>query len=72
MADPETAQRAKLGPIFKNNHINPDPKTFPSHRGKLIQYHGHSDLDISPKRSHSFLRSSSAAWDKYNQIRILR
>ena len=40
---------AKLGPIFDN--MNPDLSAFQAHGGKLIQYHGWSDPDISPLNS---------------------
>jgi feruloyl esterase len=46
---------AKLGPIF--NNINPDLKAFQSHGGKLIQYHGWSDPDISPLNSINYYQS---------------
>ncbi len=46
---------AKLGPIF--NNMNPDLKAFQSHGGKLIQYHGWSDPDISPLNSVNYYKS---------------
>jgi feruloyl esterase len=46
---------AKLGPIF--NNMNPDLKAFQSHGGKLLQYHGWSDPDISPLNSVNYYRS---------------
>jgi feruloyl esterase len=46
---------AKLGPIF--NNMNPDLKAFQSHGGKLIQYHGWSDPDISPLNSINYYKS---------------
>ena len=46
---------AKLGPIF--NNMNPDLKAFQSHGGKLIQYHGWSDPDISPLNSINYYQS---------------
>ena len=50
---------AKLGPIF--NNMNPDLKAFQSHGGKLIQYHGWSDPDISPLNSINYYRSVEKA-----------
>ncbi len=46
---------AKLGPIF--NNINPDLGAFQAHGGKLIQYHGWADPDISPLNSINYYRS---------------
>jgi feruloyl esterase len=46
---------AALGPIF--NNTNPDLKPFQSHGGKLIQYHGFSDPDISPVNSINYYQS---------------
>ncbi len=40
---------ATLGPIF--NNMNPDIRAFQARGGKLIQYHGWSDPDISPLNS---------------------
>ena len=45
----------KLGPIF--NNINPDLAPFQAHGGKLIQYHGWSDPDISPLNSINYYQS---------------
>lgn len=46
---------ATLGPIF--NNMNPDLKAFQGHGGKLIQYHGFSDPDISPLNSINYYQS---------------
>lgn len=46
---------AALGPIF--NDINPDLKPFQSRGGKLIQYHGFSDPDITPLNSINYYQS---------------
>lgn len=46
---------AKLGPIF--NNINPDLRAFQAHGGKLIQYHGWNDPDISPLNSIDYYNS---------------
>jgi feruloyl esterase len=46
---------AALGPIF--NNTNPDLSAFQSHGGKLIQYHGYSDPDISPINSINYYQS---------------
>jgi len=46
---------AKLGPIF--NNMNPDLSAFQAHGGKLIQYHGWSDPDISPLNSVNYYES---------------
>jgi feruloyl esterase len=46
---------AALGPIF--NNINPDLQAFQKHGGKLIQYHGYSDPDISPLNSINYYQS---------------
>jgi feruloyl esterase len=46
---------AKLGPIF--NNMNPDLSAFQSHGGKLLQYHGWSDPDISPLNSVNYYQS---------------
>ena len=45
----------KLGPIF--NNINPDLSAFEKHGGKLIQYHGWADPDISPLNSVNYYQS---------------
>jgi feruloyl esterase len=45
----------KLGTMF--NYINPDLRTFQAHGGKLIQYHGWSDPDISPLNSINYYES---------------
>ncbi|HEY7338855.1 MAG TPA: tannase/feruloyl esterase family alpha/beta hydrolase [Bryobacteraceae bacterium] len=44
-----------LGPIF--NNMNPDLSAFRAHGGKLIQYHGYSDPDISPLNSINYYES---------------
>lgn len=46
---------ATLGPIF--NNMNPNLKPFQAHGGKLIQYHGFSDPDISPLNSINYYES---------------
>jgi feruloyl esterase len=46
---------AKLGPIFDN--MNPDIRAFQARGGKLIQYHGWSDPDISPLNSVHYYES---------------
>ena len=46
---------AKLGPIF--NNINSDLSAFKAHGGKLIQYHGWADPDISPLNSVNYYQS---------------
>ncbi|HEY4365404.1 MAG TPA: tannase/feruloyl esterase family alpha/beta hydrolase [Bryobacteraceae bacterium] len=46
---------AKLGPIF--NNMNPDLKAFQARGGKLIQYHGWADPDISPLNSVNYFES---------------
>ena len=46
---------AKLGPIF--NNMSPDLTAFKSHGGKLIQYHGWADPDISPLNSINYYQS---------------
>jgi feruloyl esterase len=45
----------KLGPIF--NNVNPDLRAFQAHGGKLIQYHGWADPDISPLNSINYYES---------------
>ncbi|HEV8147472.1 MAG TPA: tannase/feruloyl esterase family alpha/beta hydrolase [Bryobacteraceae bacterium] len=45
----------KLGPIFDN--INPDLRPFRDAAGKLIQYHGWNDPDISPLNSINYWES---------------
>ncbi|HEY6345480.1 MAG TPA: tannase/feruloyl esterase family alpha/beta hydrolase [Bryobacteraceae bacterium] len=45
----------KLGPLF--NNVNPDLSAFRAHGGKLIQYHGYSDPDISPLNSIDYYES---------------
>jgi len=45
----------KLGPIFDN--MNPDLTAFRAHGGKLIQYHGWADPDISPLNSVNYYES---------------
>jgi feruloyl esterase len=45
----------KLGPIF--NNINPDLRAFQANGGKLIQYHGFNDPDISPLNSINYYQS---------------
>jgi feruloyl esterase len=45
----------KLGPIF--NNMNPDLTAFHAHGGKLIQYHGWADPDISPLNSINYYES---------------
>jgi feruloyl esterase len=45
----------KLGPIF--NNMNPNLTAFRGHGGKLIQYHGFSDPDISPLNSINYYES---------------
>src|SRR5262249_22599243 len=49
---------AKLGPIF--NNMNPDISAFQAHGGKLIQYHGWADPDISPLNSVNYFESVQA------------
>lgn len=49
---------AALGPIF--NNINPDLSAFRGHGGRLIQYHGYSDPDISPLNSINYYQSVEA------------
>lgn len=46
---------SKLGPIF--NNMNPDLTAFRARGGKLIQYHGYSDPDISPLNSINYYES---------------
>ena len=45
----------KMGPII--NNINPDLRTFQANGGKLIQYHGWADPDISPVNSINYYQS---------------
>jgi feruloyl esterase len=45
----------KLASIF--NNINPDLRSFQTNGGKLIQYHGWSDPDISPLNSINYFQS---------------
>ncbi len=45
----------KLGPIF--NATNPDLSAFRANGGKLIQYHGWSDPDITPLNSVNYYES---------------
>ena len=45
----------KLGAIF--NNMNPDLTAFRAHGGKLIQYHGWADPDISPLNSINYYQS---------------
>jgi feruloyl esterase len=45
----------KLGPIF--NNINPDLRAFRANGGRLIQYHGFNDPDISPLNSINYYQS---------------
>lgn len=45
----------KLGSIF--NNMNPDLGAFRANGGKLIQYHGWSDPDISPLNSINYYES---------------
>ena len=52
----------KLGPIF--NNMNPDLGAFQAHGGKLIQYHGWSDPDISPLNSVNYYDSVVALMDR--------
>lgn len=47
----------KLGAIF--NNMNPDLTAFRAHGGKLIQYHGWADPDISPLNSINYYQSVS-------------
>ena len=47
----------KLGPIF--NNMNPDLTAFRAHGGKLIQYHGFADPDISPLNSINYYESAA-------------
>jgi feruloyl esterase len=46
---------AKMGPII--NNINPDLRAFQANGGKLIQYHGWADPDISPLNSINYYQS---------------
>jgi feruloyl esterase len=46
---------AKLGPLF--NATNPDLGPFKARGGKLIQYHGWSDPDITPLNSINYYES---------------
>ena len=46
---------AKLGALF--NAINPDLSAFKARGGKLIQYHGWSDPDITPLNSINYYES---------------
>ena len=46
---------AKLGPLF--NAVNPDLSPFKAKGGKLIQYHGWSDPDITPLNSINYYES---------------
>ena len=48
----------KLGALF--NATNPDLTPFESHGGKLIQYHGWSDPDITPLNSINYYLSVAA------------
>jgi len=52
----------KLGPIF--NNMNPDLSAFQAHGGKLIQYHGWSDPDISPLNSVNYYESVVGLMDR--------
>jgi feruloyl esterase len=52
---------AKLGPIF--NNMNPDLSRFKAHGGKLIQYHGWADPDISPLNSINYFDSVTNVLD---------
>jgi feruloyl esterase len=45
----------KLAPIF--NNMDPDLTAFRAHGGKLIQYHGWADPDISPLNSVNYYES---------------
>jgi feruloyl esterase len=45
----------KMGPII--NNINPDLHAFQANGGKLIQYHGWADPDISPLNSVNYYQS---------------
>ena len=44
-----------MGPII--NNINPDLRAFQANGGKLIQYHGWADPDISPINSINYYQS---------------
>jgi feruloyl esterase len=46
---------ATLGPLF--NNMNPDLSRFAAHGGKLLQYHGWADPDISPLNSVNYFES---------------
>jgi len=45
----------KMGPII--NNINPDLRAFQANGGKLIQYHGWADPDISPLNSINYYQN---------------
>jgi feruloyl esterase len=45
----------KMGPII--NNINPDLRAFQANGGKLIQYHGWADPDISPINSINYYQN---------------
>ena len=45
----------KMGPII--NNVNPDLRVFQANGGKLIQYHGWADPDISPINSINYYQS---------------
>jgi feruloyl esterase len=49
----------KMGPII--NNINPDLRAFQANGGKLIQYHGWADPDISPLNSINYYQSVAQA-----------
>jgi feruloyl esterase len=60
---------AKLGPIF--NNMNPDLKAFQARGGKMIQYHGWADPDISPLNSVNYFDSvQKAMGDSKNFYRL--
>ena len=59
----------KLGALF--NATNPDLTPFQSHGGKLIQYHGWSDPDITPINSINYY-ASVAAFNAHGGLHGLR
>jgi feruloyl esterase len=50
---------SKLGPLF--NAVNPDLTAFKAKGGKMIQYHGWSDPDITPLNSINYYESVAKA-----------
>ena len=61
---------AKLGALF--NATDPDLSAFKSSGGKLIQYHGWSDPDITPLNSINYYESVAANHGPRRQSRLSR